>query len=90
MTEGRGSKLIIGFVLLHVLCCGAVLLFGAGALAAVGGLLNQPLLIAGGVLLAMISLALAARRTRGTPRTDCCSPSQDAAAPLARTPADRA
>jgi hypothetical protein len=75
---GRGGKLLVGFVVLHVLCCGALLLGGAGLLAAAGGLLGQPLLIAAGALLAPAAVAEGVRRARrsactseqaGTPRT---------------------
>jgi hypothetical protein len=61
---GRGSKLLVGFVVLHVLCCGALLLGGAGLLAAAGGLLGQPLLIVTGVLLTTAAVAEGVRRAR--------------------------
>jgi hypothetical protein len=74
---GRGRKVLVGFVVLHVLCCGALVLGGAGLLAAAGGLLGQPLLVVAGVLLAIAAVAVGIRRTRrsactaeqaGTPR----------------------
>lgn len=74
---GRGGKLLVGFVVLHVLCCGAIALGGAGLLAAAGGLLGQPLLVAAAVLVATAAVAVGVRRARrsactaeqaGTPR----------------------
>lgn len=74
---GRGGKVLVGFVVLHALCCGAIVLGGAGLLAAAGGLLGQPLLVVAGVLLAIAAVAVGIRRARrsactaeqaGTPR----------------------
>lgn len=74
---GRDGKVLVGFVVLHVLCCGALLLGGAGLLTAAGGLLGQPLLVGAGVLLAVVAVAVGVRRARrsactaeqaGTPR----------------------
>lgn len=74
---GRGGKVLVGFVVLHVLCCGAIVLGGAGLLAAAGRLLGQPLLIVAVVLLAIAAVAVGIRRARrsactaeqaGTPR----------------------
>jgi hypothetical protein len=73
MRQGSGGKLLIGFVVLHVLCCGALLLGGAGLLAAAGGLLGQPLLIAGGALLLVVAVGLAVRSVRGTTRPGCAT-----------------
>jgi hypothetical protein len=71
---GRGGKLLVGFVVLHVLCCGPLLLGGAGLLAAAGGLLGQPLLIVTGVLLAMAAVAVGIRRVR---RSACTAEQAD-------------
>jgi hypothetical protein len=64
MGQGSGGRLLVGFVVLHVLCCGVLLLGGAGLLAAAGGLLGQPLLVAGGALLLVVAVGLAVRRAR--------------------------
>lgn len=66
MGQGRDTKLLAGFVVLHVLCCGALLLGGAGVLAAAGGVLGQPLLVAGGALLLAVAIGVAVRRARAT------------------------
>jgi hypothetical protein len=74
---GLAGKMIFAFVVLHVLCCGVLLLGAAGLLAVAGGLLGQPLLVGVGVLLAIAAVAVGIRRTRrsacigeqaGTPR----------------------
>lgn len=62
--RGRGAAVLVGFVVLHVLCCGAAVLGWAGLLAAAGGLLGQPLLVAAGVLLAAAAVAVGVRRAR--------------------------
>jgi hypothetical protein len=71
MGQGSGGKLLLGFVVLHVLCCGVLLLGGAGLLAAAGGLLGQPLLVAGGALLLVVAVGLAIRRARPTLEPGC-------------------
>ncbi len=65
MGQGPGGKLLVGFLALHVLCCGLVLLLGAGVLSSAGTLLGSPLLIAGGLgALAVGSLRVVRRRRR--------------------------
>lgn len=81
---GRGSTFLVGVVVLHVLCCGALLLGGAGLLAAAGGLLGQPLLVVAGVLLAMAAVAVGIRRAR---RSGC--PTEQARTPSAAKRPDR-
>ena len=71
MGQVSGGKLLVGFVLLHLVCCGVLLLGGAAALAAAGGLLGQPLLVAGGALLVVVAVGSAVRRARGTSGTGC-------------------
>jgi hypothetical protein len=83
MGQGSGGKLLIGFVVLHVLCCGALLLGGAGLLAATGGLLGEPLLVAGGGLLLVVAVGLAVRRARGTTGPGCSEEPAEVAQPTA-------
>lgn len=71
MGQVSGGKLVVGFVVLHVLCCGVLLLGGAGALAAAGGLLGQPLLVVAGGLLLVVAVGLAVRRARATTGPGC-------------------
>lgn len=71
---GRGGKVLVGFVVLHVLCCGALLLGGAGLLAAGGGLLGQPLLVAAAVLVALAAVAVGVHRAR---RSACAAEQAD-------------
>ncbi|MDQ3612235.1 MAG: hypothetical protein M4D85_11655 [Actinomycetota bacterium] len=85
MRQGSGGKLLVGFVVLHVLCCGILLLGGAGALAAAGGLLGQPLLVAAGALLVAVAVGLAVRRARGSSGPRCAPEPAD----VPRTTADR-
>jgi hypothetical protein len=71
MGQGPGDKLLAGFLALHVVCCGLVLLLGAGVLSSAGTLLGSPLLIAGGLgALAVGSLRMLRRRRRAV----CCAP----------------
>jgi hypothetical protein len=81
---GRGGKVLVGFLVLHVLCCGALVLGGAGLLAAAGGLLGQPLLVVSGVLLAIVAVAVGVRRAR---RSACTA--EQAGAPRAAKRPDR-
>jgi hypothetical protein len=75
MGEAPGGKLLAGFLALHVVCCGLVLLVGAGVLSSTGTLLGSPLLIASGIgALAVGSL----RVVRDRRRAPCCTP-EDAA-----------
>jgi hypothetical protein len=73
MDQGRGGRLVVGFVALHVLCCGLPLLLGAGFLGGAGALLGSPLLLATAVLvLAVAAVGMRARRRREA----CCSPTE--------------
>ena len=73
MDQGRGGRLVVGFVALHVLCCGVPLLLGAGALGGAGALLGSPLLLATAVLvLVLAAVGMRARRRREA----CCSPTE--------------
>ncbi len=75
MDQGRVGKLLAGFLALHVVCCGLVLLLGAGVLSSAGTLLGSPLLIAGGLgALAVGSLRMVRRRRRAA----CCTPADAA------------
>lgn len=80
--KGRGGKVLVGFVVLHVLCCGATVLGGAGALAAAGGLLGQPLLVAAGALLAAVAVGAGLRRARRS----ACAAEQAGASQAAERP----
>jgi hypothetical protein len=81
MGQVSRGKLLAGFVVLHVLCCGALLLGGAGALAAAGGLMGQPLLVVAGVLLLAVAVGLAVRRARGATGPACAVEPTDAQQP---------
>jgi hypothetical protein len=70
--SSQGGKLVAGFVVLHVLCCGLLLLGGAGALAAAGALLGNGALFAAGLLAVLAAVAVAVRRGRRRAGDDCC------------------
>jgi hypothetical protein len=70
----RGRKLLLGFVVLHVLCCGLPLLLAAGLVTGVGGLLRNPVVLGVGVALLGAALLPALRRARAERDDDCCRP----------------
>lgn len=73
MDQGRGGRLVVGFVALHVLCCGLPLLLGAGFFGGAGALLGSPLLLATAVLaLVVAAVSVMARRRREA----CCPPTE--------------
>jgi hypothetical protein len=72
MSDGRTGKMLVGFAVLHVLCCGLPLLFAAGAFGGVGALLGSPALLAAGAAAAVVALALGAGRARRARGADCC------------------
>lgn len=74
VMSGNRGKLLFGFVVLHVLCCGLLLLGVGGALGVVGAGLGSPwlALAGGGVVLAAVVLAV--RRARTTRHTGCRIP----------------
>ncbi len=72
MAEGRGGRLLLGLVLVHVLCCGVPLLLAAGALGGAGALLRSPVLLAGGAVAVLAAVGLAVGRVRGR-REACCA-----------------
>lgn len=73
MDEGRRGRLVVGFVALHVLCCGLPLLLGAGVLGGAGALLGSPLLLATAVLALVVAAVGVRARRRGKA---CCSPTE--------------
>jgi hypothetical protein len=72
-VSAQGGKLITGFVVLHVLCCGLPLLIAAGAFTGAGALLGNGALVAAGLLAVLAAVAFAVRRGRRAPGEDCCS-----------------
>lgn len=78
--SGQGGKLVAGFVLFHVLCCGLPLLVAAGAFTGAGAVLGNGALVAAGLLAMLAAVAVAVRRARRSGQDDCCSVS-DAEAP---------
>jgi hypothetical protein len=70
--SGRGGRLISGFVVLHVLCCGLPLLVAAGAFTGAGALLGNGALVAAGLLAVLAAVAVAIRGGRGPAGDDCC------------------
>ena len=71
--SGRGGKLLGGFIVLHVLCCGLPLLIAAGAFTGAGALLDSGALVAIGLLGVLAAVGLAVRRSRGARDADCCA-----------------
>lgn len=72
MSDRRGGRLLVGFVLLHVLCCGLPLLGAGGVLGGAGALLTSPLLlVVGGVLVAAAVLFALHRACRAI-APPCC------------------
>lgn len=70
--SGRGGKLLAGFVVLHVLCCGLPLLLAAGAFTGAGALLGSGALVAAGLLMVAVAVAVAVRRGRRAAQDGCC------------------
>ena len=70
--SGRGGKLLGGFVVLHVLCCGLPLLIAAGAFTGAGAVLGSGALVAAGLLAMAVAVVVAVRRTRRAADADCC------------------
>jgi hypothetical protein len=78
--NGQGGKLLTGFVVLHVLCCGVLLLGGAGALTAAVAFLDNRALVAAGLVAVLAVVAVAVWRSRRASGDDCCrTPTSDAA-----------
>ena len=71
--SGRGGKLLAGFVVFHVLCCGLPLLIAAGAFTGAGALLDSGALVASGLLGVLAAVGLAVRRARRHRQDDCCA-----------------
>lgn len=82
--SSRGGKLLGGFVVLHVLCCGLPLLIAAGAFTGAGAVLGSGALVAAGLAAVAVAMALAVRRSRrAADNADCCpadAPDADARA----------
>jgi hypothetical protein len=75
MSDSRSDgKLVLGFVVLHVLCCGLPLLIAAGVVTGVGGLLRNPLVLAVGVGTLIAAVLPALRRAGATRDGECCPP----------------
>jgi hypothetical protein len=71
--SGQGGRLLAGFVVLHILCCGLPPLIAAGAFTGAGAALGSTALVAVGVAAAAVLLAVRrARRAPGTADSDCC------------------
>lgn len=73
--SGQGGRLLAGFVVLHVLCCGLPLLIAAGAYTGAGAALGSTTLVAVGVAAAAAAILFAVRRARGGRQAtdrDCC------------------
>jgi hypothetical protein len=71
--SGQGGKLLAGFVVLHVLCCGLPLLIAAGAFTGAGAILGNGALVAAGLVASAVAVAVAVRRGRRAADGDCCS-----------------
>jgi hypothetical protein len=82
--SGQGGRLLAGFVVLHVLCCGLPLLIAAGAFTGAGALLGNGALVAAGLLAVLAAVAVALRRGRRSVDDDCCRTpaASDAADPV--------
>ncbi len=82
--SGQGGKLLAGFVVLHVLCCGLPLLIAAGAFTGAGALLGNGALVTAGLLAVLGAVAVAVRRSRRPADDDCCRTpaASDAATPV--------
>jgi membrane protein implicated in regulation of membrane protease activity len=74
--SGRGGRVLAGFVVLHLLCCGLPLLIAAGAFTGAGAAaLGSTTLVAMGVAAAVVAVLFAVRRARsgrGSVDGDCC------------------
>lgn len=70
--SGQAGKLVVGFVVLHVLCCGLLLLIAAGAFTGAGALLGNGALVAAGLLVMAVAVGVAVRRARRAGDVDCC------------------
>lgn len=73
MRQGAGGRLLAGFVVLHVLCCGLPLLVASGVLSGAGALLTSPVLLTAGAVVAGAAVLVALRRARRSDEPPCCS-----------------
>lgn len=72
MRQEGGSRMLLGFVVLHVLCCGVPLLIAGGALGGVGALLSSPVLLVAGAVALLFAAVTAVRAVRAR-RDACCA-----------------
>jgi O-antigen/teichoic acid export membrane protein len=73
--SGQGGRLLTGFVVLNILCCGLPLLIAAGAFTGAGAALGSAALVAVGATAAAVAVLFAvwrARGGRGAVDGDCC------------------
>ncbi|WP_082981626.1 hypothetical protein [Mycolicibacterium mucogenicum] len=75
--QGSKSPILLGAaaVVLTALCCAGPVLIAGGALAGVGGLLDNPWVIGAGV--ALLVTAVVALSSRGKQGDSCCPPDSD-------------
>ncbi len=74
--SGQGGRVLAGFVVLHLLCCGVPLLIAAGAFTGAGAAMGSTTLLAVGVAAAAVAVRRA-RRAPGTADSDCCAVQPD-------------
>ncbi len=79
MLKSPGGRLMLGFGLLHLLCCGVPLLVAAGVLTGAGGVLGSPVVLVAGVALLALAVVLGVRRAALPRPDDCCVPPAPAA-----------
>lgn len=76
--SGQSSKLVAGFIVLHVLCCGLPLLIAAGAFASFGAVLGNGTWVTVGIVTLAAAILVRFRRARRSNGAACCVPAAPA------------
>jgi hypothetical protein len=76
--SGQTGKLVAGFVVLHVLCCGLPLLIAAGAFTGFGAALGNGTWVAVGIVALAVAVLGWTRRARRSNDVECCAPAASA------------
>lgn len=74
--EAKGRDLGILAVVGVAVCCGLPVLVGAGALAAIGGVLRNAWIVVAAVIVVIGVAVFAVRRQRSNSADACCPPTQ--------------
>jgi hypothetical protein len=72
--SGQRNRLIAGFVVLHVLCCGLPLLIAAGAFTGLGAVLGNGTWATVGIVTLAAAVLVRVRRAERSNDAACCAP----------------